>query len=142
MIVRCGACRNQFDVPGEGRFSCPVCGSVNMVRSRPGSPGPAGTPPPGTMPPTGGPGVDGMATPPPPPPPEVPATKTQCTSCGFSFIVGEISLATCPMCGAEVQTGLAESDPAQPEADHADHAQGVDTADAADDDGADDSTEG
>ena len=142
MIVRCGACRNQFDVPGEGRFSCPVCGSVNMVRSRPGSPGPAGTPPPGTMPPTGGPGLDGMATPPAPPPPPPPEVKTQCTSCGFSFIVGEISLATCPMCGAEVQTGLAESDPAPPAADHADHAQGVDTADAADDDGADDSTEG
>ena len=136
MIVRCGACRNQFDVPGEGRFSCPVCGSVNMVRSRPGSPGPAGTPPPGTMPPTGGPGLDGMATPPappPPPPPEVPATKTQCSSCGFSFIVGEISLATCPMCGAEVQTGLAESDPAQPVADSADNAAGDDGDDATDD---------
>lgn len=105
MIVRCGACRNQFDVPGEGRFSCPVCGSVNMVRSRPGESGPAGAPPPASMPPTGGPEV-------PVPPPPMP--KVECPECGFSFLVGDIAIATCPMCAADVATGLAGAAPAEP----------------------------
>lgn len=108
MIVRCGACRTQFDVPGEGRFACPVCGSVNMVRGRAGGSAPGGAPPPGSMPPTGGPppGAGQPATPPPPPPaPDVPSPKVECPECGFSFIVGDIALATCPMCSAEVPTG-------------------------------------
>lgn len=102
MIVRCGACRTQFDVPGEGRFACPVCGSVNMVRGRPGAPGPAGAPPPGTMPPTGGPEEAAYAAPPPPPPPDVPSPKVECPECGFSFIVGDASVVVCPNCAAEV----------------------------------------
>ena len=100
MIVRCGACRTQFDVPGEGRYSCPVCGSVNMVRARPGEPGPAGAPPPGSMPPTGAP-----EPPPPPPPPPPPMPRIECPECGFSFIVGDIAVATCPNCESEVLTG-------------------------------------
>ena len=36
MMVRCGACRTQFEVPGPGRFSCPNCGSVNVVREAAG----------------------------------------------------------------------------------------------------------
>lgn len=113
MIVRCGACRSQFDVPGEGRFSCPVCGSVNMVRGRPGGPGPVGAPPPGSMPPTGAPpGEDygGYQQPAPPPPPDVPSPKVECPECGFSFIVGDIEVAVCPMCSAEVHTGRADTD--------------------------------
>lgn len=92
MIVRCGSCRTEFDVPGPGRFSCPVCGSVNMVRA-------AGGPPPGA----GG----GLATPPQPPParPDPPSPKLTCPACSFSFIVGKIEIATCPNCGAEVPTG-------------------------------------
>ncbi len=94
MIVRCGSCRTEFDVPGPGRFSCPTCGSVNMVRAG------AGAPPPGQP---GG----GLATPPPPPPvrPDPPAPKMTCPECGFSFIVGNIEVATCPNCMAEVATG-------------------------------------
>jgi len=93
VIVRCGSCRTEFDVPGPGRFSCPVCGSVNMVRAA------GGAPPPGP----GG----GLVTPPPPPPPrpEAPSPKLICPECGFSFIVGEIETATCPNCEAEVPTG-------------------------------------
>lgn len=93
MIVRCGSCRTEFDVPGPGRFSCPVCGSVNMVRAA------GGAPPPGA----GG----GLATPPQPPParPDPPSPKLPCPECGFSFIVGEIEVATCPNCTAEVPTG-------------------------------------
>jgi DNA-directed RNA polymerase subunit RPC12/RpoP len=104
VIVRCGACRTQFDVPGEGRFSCPVCGSVNMVRARPGAGGPGGAPPPGSMPPTGGP-EDGLAAPQPPPTPDTPSPKIECPECGYSFIVGDIAVAVCPMCSAEVETG-------------------------------------
>jgi LSD1 subclass zinc finger protein len=93
VIVRCGSCRTEFDVPGPGRFSCPVCGSVNMVRAAGGAaPGNAG---------------GGLATPPAPPPPrpEPPSPKLACPECGFSFIVGQIEVATCPNCAAEVPTG-------------------------------------
>jgi len=102
VIVRCGACRTQFDVPGEGRFACPVCGSVNMVRSRPGAAGPGGAPPPGSMPPTGAPGQGDPAV------TEGPSPRIQCPECGFSFIVGDIAVAICPMCSAEVPTGRSE----------------------------------
>lgn len=114
MIVRCGACRTQFDVPGEGRFACPVCGSVNMVRGRAGGSGPAGAPPPGSMPPTGGPQGDdfGAPQPPPPPPPDEPSPKIECPECGFAFIVGDIAVAVCPMCSAEVPTGRVEHEEA------------------------------
>jgi DNA-directed RNA polymerase subunit RPC12/RpoP len=114
VIVRCGACRTQFDVPGEGRFACPVCGSVNMVRGRAGSSGPAGAPPPGSMPPTGGPQGDdfGAPQPPPPPPPDEPSPKIECPECGFAFIVGDIAVAVCPMCSAEVPTGRVEHEEA------------------------------
>jgi LSD1 subclass zinc finger protein len=104
MMVRCGACRNQFDVPGAGRFACPVCGSVNVVReqgeqgSQPAPPGPYPTAP-------GAVGNSGLVQPA-PPPPSKPAPKVECTDCGFSFYVGDIAVATCPNCGAEVMTGL------------------------------------
>ena len=41
MRVRCGACRTQFEVAGAGRFACPVCGSINVVRNGAGAPAPA-----------------------------------------------------------------------------------------------------
>lgn len=40
MMVRCGACRTQFYVPGAGRFTCPICGSVNSARANAGAPAP------------------------------------------------------------------------------------------------------
>lgn len=89
MRVRCGACRTQFDVAGPGRYACPVCGSVNVVRDgvAPAEAAPVGHEPE-----------------PPSPPPIMP--KITCPECGFSFIIGEIAVATCPMCSAEVSTGL------------------------------------
>jgi hypothetical protein len=39
---------------------------------------------------------------PPPPPPDPPSPKVSCDDCGFSFIVGDIELAVCPNCEAEV----------------------------------------
>ncbi|MGH3649540.1 MAG: hypothetical protein ACRDU9_02435 [Acidimicrobiia bacterium] len=111
MRVRCGACRTQFEVPGAGRFACPVCGSVNVVRNGAGN-APGEEPHPGTM---GGyqtaPGA-GAAPPtaPPPPPPEQPMPKIECPECGFSFIVGKVATVTCPMCSSEVPTGIEEDD--------------------------------
>lgn len=60
------------------------------------------------MPPTGGPD-DGLATPPPPPPPDQPSPKIECPSCGYSFIVGDIEVAVCPMCSEEVDTRTGRS---------------------------------
>lgn len=95
MIVRCGSCRNQFDVPGPGRFSCPVCGSVNAVRAASSSPTPTSSPP----------------TPPPPRPPDPPSPRVTCPTCDFSFIVGQVAEAKCPNCGAMVATGVDEPPP-------------------------------
>jgi LSD1 subclass zinc finger protein len=105
MMVRCGACRTQFEVPGAGRFACPVCGSVNVVRDQGGPPPTAGGYPtaPNVMP-TGAPGS--VPPPPPPPPPAPPLPRITCPECSFSFIVGDIVVASCPNCGAEVRTGL------------------------------------
>jgi LSD1 subclass zinc finger protein len=113
MKVRCGSCRTQFEVPGAGRYACPVCGSVNAVRDANGAPaadgpsvggyqagpgvGPAGDPAGGQPPP-----------PPQPPQPDLPMPKIACPECGFTFIVGMIASATCPNCSAEVETGIEE----------------------------------
>ncbi len=110
MMVRCGACRTQFDAPGPGRFSCPACGSINMIRDASG----ATPPPPPQQQRTGGyptaPGVQGggVPPPPPPPPPDKPVPKIDCPECGFSFHVGEVAMVVCPNCTAEVPTGLVE----------------------------------
>ena len=115
MRVRCGACRNQFEVAGAGRFACPVCGSVNVVREGAGAPPPVENGPPSQA--MGGyataPGVVPGATAPqaPPPPREPdPMPKIECPECGFSFIVGMVPTVTCPMCSAEVSTGIEEDD--------------------------------
>jgi rRNA maturation endonuclease Nob1 len=110
MRVRCGACRTQFDVAGPGRYACPVCGSVNVVRNGaqqgassvggyPAAPGAAGAGGPQPPPP-----------PPPPPPVEEPMPKVDCPECGFNFIVGKVETAICPNCGVEVKTGVVEPD--------------------------------
>ena len=116
MRVRCGACRTQFEVAGAGRYACPVCGSVNVVRNG-AAPAPAAAAAgqqqdTSTM---GGyqtaPGVaGGPPPPPPPPPPDQPMPKIECPECGFSFIVGMVPTVTCPMCSAEVSTGIEEDD--------------------------------
>lgn len=118
MRVRCGACRTQFEVAGAGRYACPVCGSVNVVRNGAGgqAPPPGGEQPsasPGTMggyqtaPGVGQPG-SGQAQPPPPPSHEEPMPKIECPECEFTFIVGKVATVTCPMCSAEVPTGIEE----------------------------------
>lgn len=97
MMVRCGACRNQFDVPGAGRFTCPVCGSVNSVRATPGTPASgnaASAPPPAA---------------PVPRAPDPPSPRITCPVCDFTFIVGPVAEANCPNCGAVVATGETEN---------------------------------
>jgi Zn finger protein HypA/HybF involved in hydrogenase expression len=119
MRVRCGACRTQFEVSGAGRFACPVCGSVNVVRNGGGaSGGPAAEPPPQAQSGMGGyqaaPGVVPGGPPPQqqqrPPEPEQPMPKIECPECAFTFIVGQVATVTCPMCSAEVSTGIEEDD--------------------------------
>lgn len=111
MRVRCGACRTQFEVPGAGRFACPVCGSVNVVREGAGAPGPEQTPQVGGYPVAPGavPGGGAPSAPPPPREPD-PMPKIQCPECGFSFIIGKVATVTCPMCSAEVPTGIEEEE--------------------------------
>lgn len=104
MRVRCGACRTQFEVAGPGRYACPVCGSVNVVRNGTAA-GPSTV---GGYPAAQG--VAGAAAPPPPPPPDEPLPKVECPECGFSFIVGNVAVAVCPNCSAEVKTGFVEED--------------------------------
>lgn len=96
MIVRCGSCRTQFEVAGAGRFSCPACGSVNVVRDQTAT-GPASA---GAYP-----AAPGAPAPPPSPAPDRPSTRISCPECAFTFIVGDIAVATCPNCATEVQTG-------------------------------------
>ena len=108
MRVRCGACRTQFEVSGAGRFACPVCGSINVVRNA------AGTVPEqqGNQTVGGYQTAPGMATsgvsPAPTPPKEEPMPRIDCPDCGFNFIVGKKAKVTCPMCGVEVATGVEE----------------------------------
>lgn len=97
MMVRCGSCRNQFDVPGPGRFTCPVCGSVNSVRAAPGAEQQAPNGP--------------AASPPPPRPPDPPSPRVTCPTCEFGFIVGQVAEAKCPNCGSMVPTGVEEAPP-------------------------------
>lgn len=111
MRVRCGACRTEFEVAGSGRFACPVCGSVNVVRNGADTQAPPPDALVGGYPAAPGVGSPGAPPPPPPPPPpEQPMPKIECPECGFSFIVGAVSTVTCPMCSTEVETGIVEDD--------------------------------
>jgi rRNA maturation endonuclease Nob1 len=103
MMVRCGACRTQFNVNGPGRYSCPACGSVNVVRGAPGT----------EAPPAGGTG--GLGQQPPPPAPDPPSPRIVCPECEFSFIVGNVAMAKCPNCGSDVSTGRGEVDEPAPQ---------------------------
>lgn len=78
--VRCGRCQTQFTVQGPGRYPCPRCGVVNEVRAAVDVPRRA-------------------------PIPESTSPRRICSGCGFSFIVGDIDIATCPNCGGEVPSG-------------------------------------
>ena len=54
--------------------------------------------------------VPGPGDAPAPMPPDLPPAKAQCGACSFQFIVGDIDLATCPNCGAEVPVAEADDD--------------------------------
>ncbi len=78
-----------------------------MIREQPGAAPP--TPPqqqPGPYPTA--PGVQAPGGPPPPPPPDKPVPKIKCPECQFEFHVGEVARVVCPMCSAEVRTGLVD----------------------------------
>jgi predicted Zn-ribbon and HTH transcriptional regulator len=42
--------------------------------------------------------------------------KIKCPECGFEFHVGEVARVVCPMCSAEVKTGIVD-DPEETTAD-------------------------
>lgn len=88
MIVRCGRCRSQFEVPGAGRHVCPACGTANDVRAEP------------AMVPRSAPAPD----------PGPPSPRVVCSACGFSFIVGAVAVAPCPNCGNAVTVPGVESE--------------------------------
>lgn len=104
-MVRCGACRTEFDVAGEGRFPCPTCGAVNQVGGE-APPTPAAATPPGMETAFESQGVSGsehLTVPPTVPPPRPAETpKAACPECEFEFFVGDIAVAECPNCGTEV----------------------------------------
>lgn len=83
MIVRCGRCGSQFDVPGVGRHICPVCGTPNDVR-----------------PAAGGGGIETPRRP--TPTQEQPSPRVICPGCGYKFIVGSVTTAPCPNCSTPV----------------------------------------
>jgi DNA-directed RNA polymerase subunit RPC12/RpoP len=56
------------------------------------------------------PGAAGAAPPPPPQPVAAPTPSIECPECSFTFIVGDIAVATCPNCGAQVRTGLGSAE--------------------------------
>lgn len=103
MKARCGRCGTEFAVAAAGRYQCPTCGTVNEVKGAPaGTTGMSGS---GAAP---GPGAPPFGGPSNPPPPEVPSNRISCQSCSFSFIVGSVDSAECPMCGEDVYVGNAQ----------------------------------
>lgn len=99
MMVRCGACRTEFDVAGAGRHACPTCGAINQVAEAPQASPQASAPqtPPGAFP-GAQPGQEEAAGPSAPEP-----TRARCSQCDFEFFVGDIDVAECPNCGTEVK---------------------------------------
>ncbi len=105
MMIRCGACRASFDVPGAGRHQCPACGATNQV-----TPPEAGHGEHSHGEEASAPMMPGGA---PAPPPVVPPAKISdvvCPDCGWEFMVGEVDVAICPNCRAEVSLGATETD--------------------------------
>ncbi len=93
MRARCGSCGTEVDVTGQGRFKCPTCGAVNQIPGQPGAvAGASEQAPPGGLPPV-------------PTPPAEPSPRVSCPDCSFSFIVGDVEMAVCPNCNAEVSVG-------------------------------------
>src|SRR5690606_14191325 len=92
---RCRACRTQFEVAGAGRFACPVCGSVNVVRGASPQDKEMGVYP------TAG----GMATEQPQPHPAPVLPPFHCPARELRLVVARIAVAACPNCNAEVPTG-------------------------------------
>lgn len=87
MKVRCGRCREPFDVAGTGRHTCPMCGSINAVGDQPApQPQMTETPPEAEAPPRESAGP----------------IRIECPVCDFSFYVGDVAVAPCPNCRHDV----------------------------------------
>ena len=93
MIVRCGRCQTSFEVEGAGRYPCPACGTANDVRVEDSAAS-----------------SSDLIAPPPPPEQDSPSPKVECGECGLLFIVGAVTAAPCPNCGATVTVFGSEGD--------------------------------
>lgn len=87
MKVRCGRCREPFEVAGTGRHACPMCGSINAVGSQP-----AQQPEVIKIPSDDESQTVQSAGP----------TRIECPMCDFSFYVGDVAVAPCPNCRHDV----------------------------------------
>lgn len=102
MLVRCGNCRVELEVPGPGEFACPACGSRNVVRGQAAPKAPTLDLP------------DLGRTQAPPSEPAAGIRWTKCPQCSYRFAVGEIPSVPCPACSANLsidQNGVATISP-------------------------------
>ncbi|NNF64767.1 MAG: hypothetical protein HKN07_10975 [Acidimicrobiia bacterium] len=99
MKVRCGRCREPFDVGGPGRHACPMCGSMNAVGEAPVS-----APPNAEAVERAAPAAGESAVP----------TRIDCPDCEFSFFVGDVAVAPCPNCRTDVVL-RSEAEEAEPD---------------------------
>lgn len=99
MIVRCGRCRSELEIPGAGEFVCPACGTRNVARGGAAQASPytiGASPTPGLTIPGGAPPQPGPSEPLPS------ANWAECPACAFRFAIGEVSQLTCPNCRVEL----------------------------------------
>jgi len=97
VVVRCGRCRAELEIPGPGEFVCPACGTRNVAGGGAAAdPYTIGGAPPAASRLT----VPGGAPVPMPqaPPPDV--HWAVCPSCSFRFATGEVETLVCPNCRA------------------------------------------
>ena len=101
VIVRCGRCRSELEIPGPGEFVCPACGTRNVARGGV-APDPysiSGAAPAsasGLTVPGGGP------APVAPPEPPTDIHWGTCPACRYKFATGEVEAVTCPNCRASL----------------------------------------
>jgi len=87
MIVRCGRCGTELEIPGPGEFMCPSCGTRNVARGAEPVQNPFGVPDLGAV----------------APPEQAPGVRwVRCPSCSFRFAVGEVEEVSCPSCSTTI----------------------------------------
>jgi len=96
VIVRCGRCRSELEIPGPGEFVCPACGTRNVARGPSAAADPYSVS--GAVAGSGLTVPGGAPIPSAPPVPPVDVNWAACPSCGHRFAMGEIDKVRCPNC--------------------------------------------